>query len=320
MELRHFHSFVAVAEELNFTKAAKRLQIAQPPVSRHIRDLEAELGVQLFDRNSSRVFLTDAGRSFLNEARVVLQHVAQAMEAARQVGSGWAGTVRLGIARGLGDAVSRIMNEYLRLAPRVEIDVRDILSGFQSDALIERKIDVGFVRPPINSAQLVSAALFQEQFSVVLRKDSPFAKRKSLQVRDLADQTILLIDRRISPGVYDRTLALFRERGLQPKTVSTATLSGDEAGSILVHSGKVTDRLVILPLTDPDAVTDVHVVWRRDEQSKATLDFVQFTCDAFQKKKRLIWTHNNVGPDRDTPGRMSSPAARHRRSPSRRKR
>ena len=334
MELRHFHSFVAVAEELNFTKAAKRLQIAQPPVSRHIRDLEAELGVQLFDRNSSRVFLTDAGRSFLNEARVVLQHVAQAMEAARQVGSGWAGTVRLGIARGLGDAVSRIMNEYLRLAPRVEIDVRDILSGFQSDALIERKIDVGFVRPPINSAQLVSAALFQEQFSVVLRKDSPFAKRKSLQVRDLADQTILLIDRRISPGVYDRTLALFRERGLQPKTVSTATLSGDEAGSILVHSGKgiyvavgqnpvhpaFTDRLVILPLTDPDAVTDVHVVWRRDEQSKATLDFVQFTCDAFQKKKRLIWTHNNEGPDRETPGRMSTPAARHRRSPNRRKR
>ena len=208
------------------------------------------------------------------------------------------------------------------------------MARIASDALIERKIDVGFVRPPINSAQLVSAALFQEQFSVVLRKDSPLAKRKSLQVRDLADQTILLIDRRISPGVYDRTLALFRERGLQPKTVSTATLSGDEAGSILVHSGKgiyvavgqnpvhpaFTDRLVILPLTDPDAVTDVHVVWRRDEQSKATLDFVQFTCDAFQKKKRLIWTHNNEGPDRETPGRMSSPAARHRRSPNRRKR
>ena len=160
MELRHFYSFVAVAEELNFTKAAKRLQIAQPPVTRHIRDLEAELGVQLFERNSSRVFLTDAGRSFLNEARVVLQHVSQAMEAARQTGGGWAGTVRLGIARGLGDAVSRIMNDYLRLAPRVEIDVRDIPSGFQCDALVDRKIDVGFMRPPINSAQLVSRTIF----------------------------------------------------------------------------------------------------------------------------------------------------------------
>jgi len=320
MELRHLQSFVAVAEELNFTRAAKRLQIAQPPVSRHIRDLEAELGVQLFERNSSRVFLTDAGRSFLNEARVVLQHVAQAIEAARQAGSGWAGTVRIGIARGLGDVVSRIMNDYFRLAPRVEIDVRDIPSGFQSEALIERKIDVGFMRPPISPTQLVSAALFQEQFSVVLRKNSPLAKRKTLRVRDLANETLLLIDRKISPGVYDRTLALFRERGIQPKTIATTTLSGDEAGSILVDSGKgiyvavgvnpiypaFADRLITLPLEDPDAVTDVHVVWRRDEQSKTTLDFVQFARNGFLRKTRLTWNQRPVseGPIQS---RYSSP-------------
>jgi DNA-binding transcriptional LysR family regulator len=318
MELRHFQSFVAVAEELNFTKAAKRLQIAQPPVSRHIRDLEAELGVQLFERNSSRVFLTDAGRSFLNEARVVLQHVTQAVEAARQAGSGWAGTVRLGIAKGLGDVVSQIMNDYLRLAPRVEIDVRDIPSGFQGEALVERKIDVGFMRPPINATQLVSAALFEEQFSAVLRRDSLLAKRKALRVSDLADETLLLIDRSASPGVYDRTLALFRDRGLKPKAISTATLSGDEAGSILVDSGKgiyiavgqnpihpaFTDRLITLPLRDPDAVTDVHVVWRRDEQSKTTLDFVQFTRNGFQQKAGLTWGHNPT-PNREGRGRLS---------------
>src|SRR5258708_28412131 len=105
MELRHFYSLVAVAEELNFTKAARRLQIAQPPVSQHIHDLETELGVQLFERNSSRVFLTDAGRSFLSEVRVVLQHVSQAVDAARQVGRGGGGNMRLGVAKGLGDVV-----------------------------------------------------------------------------------------------------------------------------------------------------------------------------------------------------------------------
>ena len=99
MELRHFHSFIAVAEELNFTKAAKRLQIAQPPVSRHIHDLETELGVQLFERNSSRVFLTDAGRSFLNEVRVALQHVSQAVDAA--IDGRRAELVRRGLAAGL---------------------------------------------------------------------------------------------------------------------------------------------------------------------------------------------------------------------------
>ena len=312
MDLRHFQSFIAVAEELNFTKAAKRLRIAQPPVSRHIRDLEEELGVQLFERNSNRVFLTDAGRSFLNEARAVVQHVSQAVEAARQVSSGWAGTVRLGIARGLGDAVSRIVNEYLRMAPRVEIDVLNMPSGFQSAALIDRKIDVGFMRPPTDGGQLVSAPLFLEPFSVVLRKTSSLAKHKALRICDLEHETILLIDRRISPGVYDLTLSLFREHGLEPKTVATGTISGDEAGSILVASGKgvylavgrnpihpaFADRLITLPLRETSAVTEVHVAWRRDEQAKAAMEFVQFTRNQFKSKAHLldprqIWANGN---------------------------
>ena len=308
MELRHIQSFVAVAEELNFTRAAKRLQIAQPPVSRHIRDLEKELGVQLFERTNSRVFLTDAGRRFLNEARAVLQHASRAIDAARQAGDGWAGTVRLGIAKGLGDVVSRVMNEYLRLSSQVEFDVLDIPSGFQSKALLERNIDVGFMRPPIDDPQLVSAVLFGEGFSVVLRKASPLAKRKALHVSDLVDQNLLLIDRRISPGVYDKTLALFRERGLNLRMIPTMTTSGEEAGSILVDSGKgiyvavgqdpihpaFSDRLMILPLKNPDAVTEVHVVWRRDEQSKTTLDFVRFTRNAFRSNESFGPNHSRL--------------------------
>ena len=326
MELRHFKSFVAVAEELSFSKAAKRLQIAQPPVSRHIRALEKELGIRLFERNSSRVFLTDAGRSFLNEIRVVLQHVSQAVEAARQVGSGGTGTVRLGIAKGLGEVVSGIVNEYFRLVPSVEIDVRDIASGAQSDALLERKIDVGFLRPPIGAPQLVSALLFQEPFSVVLRKSSPLASRKYLRLRDLANQTLLLIERRVSPGIYDRTLELFREQQIEPKVVSTATMPYEEAGSILVNSGKgiyiavggnpihpsFTDRLITVLLREPSAVAEVHVVWRRDEQAKTPLDFVQFTRDAFQSKKGFM-SDPNVGrseTDQRSRVRLSGPGRR----------
>jgi DNA-binding transcriptional LysR family regulator len=319
MELRHFYSFVAVAEELNFTKAAKRLRIAQPPVSRHVRDLEIELGVRLLERSTSRVSLTDAGRSFLNEARVALQHVSQAAEAARQVGKGWAGTVRVGIANGLGDVVSRIMNEFLRSSSTVEIDVLAIPSGFQSEAITHRKIDVGFMRPPIGAAQLVSASLFSEPFSVVLRKSSPLAKRKVLRVSDLANETLLLIERSISPGVYDRTLAIFRDQGIEPKTISTATISADEAGSILVDSGRgvyiavgrnpihpaFSDRLTTLPLKAPSAVTEVHVVWRRDETSKTVLDFIQFARSSFKSKSRLI-AKRNPGRDKMSHGRLST--------------
>lgn len=299
MELRHLHSFIAVAEELNFTKAARRLQIAQPPVSRHIRDLESELGVKLFERNSSRVFLTDAGRGFLNEIRVVLQHVSQAVEAARQAGTGGSGTVRLAIGKGLGDAVGKIVNEYLRLFPKVEIDVRDIASGFQTEAFLDRKIDIGFMRSPIDAPQLASAPLFQEPFSVVLRKSSPLANRRALRLHHLVGETLLLIDRRISPGAYDRTLALFRERGIEPKIVSTATMPYEEAGSILVDSGRgiylavgrnpihpsFTDRLISLPLDEPSALIEVRIVWRRDEQAKTTMDFVQFARERFAPEK-----------------------------------
>ncbi len=311
MKLEHFYSFVAVAEELSFTKAARRLQMAQPPVSRHIRDLEAELGAKLFDRTSSRVLLTDAGRGFLNEVRVVLQHVSQAVEAARQAQSGGAGTVRLGIGKGLGDVVGKLLNEYLRLSPTVEIDVRDIASGFQAEAFLDHKIDVGFMRGPVDSTNLSSAALFQERFSVVLRKSSPLARNKALRLPQLRDETLLMIDRRISPAIYDRTLALFRGHGLEPKTVSTATMPYEDSGAILVDSGKgiyvavgnnpihpsFVDRLISLPLADPAAISDVYIVWHKNEQSRLILEFVQFTIKKFEHDRSLARDRNHNSAD-----------------------
>lgn len=323
MKLEHFYSFVAVAEELSFTKAARRLEIAQPPVSRHIRDLESELGVKLFERTSSRVLLTDAGRGFLNEVRVVLQHVSQAIEAARQAQSGGAGTVRLGIGKGLGDVVGKIVNHYLRVSPRVEIDVRDIASGFQVEAFLDRKIDVGFMRGPIETPQLASAPLFQEQFSVVLRKSSPLARNRSLRLPQLRGETLLMIDRRISPGVYDRTLSLFRDHGIEPRLVSTATMPYEDSGAVLVDSGKgiyvavgnnpihpsFVDRLISVPLADPSATSDVFVVWRKDEQARLILDFVQFTRDTFLRDRSLRRDRNRNSQQR---ARANHPRAKSR--------
>jgi hypothetical protein len=122
----------------------------------------------------------------------------------------------------------------------------------------------------------------------------------------LANETILLIDRQISPGVYDRTLELFRQRRIEPKTVPTATMPYEEGGSILVDSGKgvyiavggnpihpsFSARLIALPLREPSAVTEVHVAWRKDEQAKTTLDFLQFTRDAFRNKQGFMQGQN----------------------------
>jgi DNA-binding transcriptional LysR family regulator len=291
MEYRHLRYFVAVAEDLNFTRAARRLDINQSVLSRQIRDLEREIGVQLLDRNSTHVFLTDAGSRFLSEARVVLQHAAQAVEAARQMQAGTVGTLRLGIGKGLGDLVSRIISGYLRVFPAVEIDVKDIASGFQSDAFDDRRIDVGFMRPPVDNPQLTSKPLFQERLSVVLKKTSPLAKRARIRLRDIAQENLLMIDRRISPGFNEKVLQLYRNAGVVPRIVPTETMPYEEAGAILIESGKgiylavgenpfhpsFSGRVVVRPLDEPDAVMSVHLIWRKNEQAKPTVEFVRYT-------------------------------------------
>lgn len=296
MELRQLRYFVAVAEELNFTKAAKRLQIAQPPLSRQIQNLESEIDVKLLERNSSRVLLTDAGVRFLREARTVLQYATRAIGIARRAKDGEIGTVRIGFGKGLGDIVSRVINRHLRLFPGVEIDVRDIASGLQTKALSGREIDVGFLRPPIEGAEFSSRRLFEERISAVLRRSNPLAKRQRLRMKDLADQPVLLIDRAISPGAYDKTLELYRESGLKLKIVPTQTMPYDEAGAILVDSGKgiylavgknpchpsFADRLVAIPLMERSATMEVHIVWRTDERERSVLEFVDFACKAFE--------------------------------------
>lgn len=301
MELRHLRYFVTLADELNFTKAAKRLNIGQPVLSRQIRDLEIGIGVQLFDRNSSRVFLTDAGSRFLSEARVVLQRATQAIEAARKVQVGAAGTVRVAIGKGLGNIVSLVVNGYLQHFPKVEVDVMNIASGFQSEAFQARKIDVGFMRPPVANPELTSSFLFEEKFSVVLRKDSTLAKRKRIRLKDLANEKILMIDDRISPGFNEKMLQLFRNAGISPRIVPTMTMPYDEAGAILVESGKgiylavgegprypsFADRLLAVPLDEHSAVMPVHMVWRKNESSRTTLEFVRYAQERFRKRQKV---------------------------------
>lgn len=139
IHLNHFRYFLAVAQELNFTKAAGRLGMAQLPVSRQIRSLEHELRVQLFDRRAGRVFLTDAGKRFLDAARIVLRQADAAVSYARKDLDVTVGTIRVGFGKGLGEVVAAPINHHIRSYPEAEIDFRDVLSGFQIDALRTRR-------------------------------------------------------------------------------------------------------------------------------------------------------------------------------------
>jgi len=262
--------------------------MAQPPLSRQIQQLEAELGVRLFLRDRRKVQLTDAGRVLAAEARALLNQAARASEVVRLAGKGKYGLVRVGIGSGLGTKVHRVLLEHAKRFPQVEVACQDVLSSLQNEALRERQIDVGFLRPPVDRSRLESEFLFEEQFLVFLSKRSPLARKKKLKLQQLANETLLLFDRNLSMGVYDKTLELYREAGISPRILFSPTAPYEEAGALLVAGGKgiylgvgairreASGRMDIaaIPLDEPRAKVEVHVAWRRAETSGAVLEFL----------------------------------------------
>jgi DNA-binding transcriptional LysR family regulator len=299
VELRQLRYFVAVAETLNFSKAAERLHIAQPPLSRQIKQLEDELGTVLLLRDRRSVVLTDAGRIFLQEARGILNQAGHAMEAVQRAAKGELGKLRVGIGSGLGQAVNRALFEHVKSHPGVELECQDILSSLRNVALAEREIDVGFMRPPNDAENLAAQKLFEEPFCVYIRKSHPLARRRKLNLVEVKDEALLLYDRNVSRGVYDKTLELYREAGLTPRIIRTKTAPYDEAGAVLVASGKgiylgvgavrakpgTSNEVVMVTLDEPNAKVYAHVVWRKGETSGVVLAFLETVKRVFRNRR-----------------------------------
>ncbi|MGH9716142.1 MAG: LysR family transcriptional regulator [Candidatus Acidiferrales bacterium] len=290
MELRQLRYFIAVAECLSFSKAAEELHITVPPLSRQIRQLEEEFDVQLLVRNRRRVILSDAGRLFLREAKTLADQMTRFTNCVRLAAQGDAGTVRIGISLHLGDRLSRAVAEHSKQYPLVELQTAGIFPEMQNAALVEGKIDVGFLHPPIDRLHLKSEILFEEHLAVLMNKSNPLSKRKVLRVRDLADETLLLQDRRLSGGLHDKVLELLAKSGVSPRIVQLPAdpLPNEEGQRVLLAANRgiyiVADeapaRLALgcaaaaVPLQDADASVEVHMVWRKNEASATVLAFL----------------------------------------------
>jgi DNA-binding transcriptional LysR family regulator len=287
VELRHVRYFLAVAEYLNFSKAAQQLHIAQPPLSRQIQQLEADLGVLLFLRNKRHVELTKAGQVFLDEARKLVVQAGHAAEAARHAQKGESGGVRIGIASGLGGLVGKAVAEHCRRFPAINIEC---------EVLHKREIDVGFLRPPVDQVNLDCELLFEEEFVVILPKTHRLAKRKSLRLKDVADEPLIVFDRRFSSGLYDKILGLYSRHGLTPHFTVAHVEAHEEAGAIMVASGRaifigagaIVTRsvhgveLASVRLNETEAKIEVYMAWRKDEESTAVFSFLDSVRRVFR--------------------------------------
>jgi len=314
MDFRHLRAFIAVAETLSVTKAAARLHISQPPLSRHIHQLESELGVTLFIRHRQGVTLTDAGRRLLEKARALDAAAASFYEAARQAASGQSNTIRVGIAWGLWDAVNRIRVEFARQCPAVTIEARDAFCSEKCEqALKDYSLDVAFARPPLDSGSLVVVPLFQERLQAVLSAESPLAANASVSIGELASVPLLLWERHISPVLYDRVLDLYARRGLTPTMVTTPGAGPyNHTGLMHVASGKGTyvclgvpltsprpaSGVAVLPVSDPDATIEVCVASRKGETSPVVASFLESVGQVFPSE--ALNNHRDSLSDSDT--------------------
>jgi DNA-binding transcriptional LysR family regulator len=219
MELRHLRYFVAVAEELNFTRAAERLGISQPPLSLQIRQLENELGTPLFHRRARSVELTDAGKLFLEEARVILKQVETAEAGVRRRARGETGRIVVGSAGAtyFHPLIPAIIREYGKRYPDITLAPQASNTALLVARLRAGQCDIAFIRPPIDDASgLAIDPLVDEDSVIVLPVGHRLSPLTLVPLAALAKEMFVLYPRALNPGNYDAVIDACRRAGFNP--------------------------------------------------------------------------------------------------------
>ncbi len=278
MELRHLRYFVAVAEELHFGRAARRLRMTQQPLSQQIRDLERELGVSLFRRTKRQVGLTEAGHAFLAEARGVLVSAGRAAEVARCAGRGEIGAFAVGFnSYAIESVLPAALRAFRARSPAVRLDLRELTTGGQLDALREGQIDAGFVVLPVAAAHVTVEPIIREPFVAVLPASHPLAREARVPLRALRDDPFILVPRAWEPGFHDQCLALCQAAGFSPlvvqETEGKQTMLGLVAAGMGVSLAPASLQamrragVVYRPVTDPSRAVELALAHRPEDAS-----------------------------------------------------
>ena len=288
MELRHLRYFVAVAEELHFGRAAERLRIAQPPLSRQIADLERELGTPLFSRVKRRIQLTHAGRAFLKEARLTLAQADRAFRTAQRAARGEVGRLRVGFveAATYSGILPDVLAFFRQHVPNVGLELFELSSLQQTEALREGRIEVGILHSPPHDAKqwLQVERVLADPMVAALPQGHRLASLESVPLTELAPEPFLLFRRPTGPGLYDRIIAACQAAGFSPRVAQEAgqvqTLVGLVSagmGVALVPGSFAELRrpgLVYRPVTGLAVDMGTWLAWRANDDSPVRERFV----------------------------------------------
>jgi DNA-binding transcriptional LysR family regulator len=288
MELRHLRYFVAVGEEQHYGRAAQRLRVAQPALSRQIQDLEEEIGFQLLDRLPRGVKISAPGKLFLEDARRILQEVNEATVRAQRVARGQSGTLRIGFTENASwhGAVPDAFRRFRDRQSDAELQLNPMASLEQLEAVRSGQLDAGFIYNITQSdRELDQIQVGLHGIALAVPQGHPLSKAKSVRLRDLADAPFILFPRRESPAFYDRLMNECYRGGLRSPRVVQEARNEATILSLVSHGmgvgftnetarGRCPKSVTILSISDLKMPLPLALVWRKDNLSPLLARFV----------------------------------------------
>ncbi len=285
MEIRHLRYFLAVADELNFSRAAEKLNIAQPPLSQQIRHLEAELGVHLFQRETRPVSLTEAGAFFIEHARAIVHRFDQLRIDTQKLGRAEEGSLSIGF---VGSATCEVLPKVLRQFrldyPGIEMTLLEMTAVEQKQSLIDRRIDIGFMRPVIEDATIKSEPLLEELIILACPTEHPFSGKESIALSKLAGEPLIFLPSSPEPSFGAYLRGLCQDAGFEPHIVqetgevntALSLVAGGIGIALMPASIKAITRagVAYVSLKKPAPTTVINVAYRRDDSSPALKAFL----------------------------------------------
>lgn len=284
MELRHLRYFLTVAKHLNFTRAAEELHMAQPPLSRQIRELEEEIGLSLFERRARRVYLSPAGEVFADRARKILAATDAAVIDSQRAARGEIGHIAVGFFEHIAyTLLPPLLREYKSRHPPVAVELRWFTSAEQLAALDRGDIDISFVRQVPEHTGYQKKLVMQEPFYVAIAADHPLAKQKSISIKDCEGLRVINYKRNVAPDYHDTINDLCALAGFSPSPeyemgqiyASLGLVSCGFGVTIVPASvqGTQLNNVAYRPLSERHVSSELYLVWKDEVPSAALCSF-----------------------------------------------
>lgn len=286
METRQLKYFVAVAEELHFGRAAKKLHISQPPLSQQIKKFEDELGVLLFTRNKRTVSLTPAGKYLLQEASEILQRIDRTGEKLRAVAEGEAGHFDLGyIGPALDTPLADAIREFKRGYPKVKLGLVEMSTNMQLQRLLDGQLDAGIVRLyRHDTAGLTCLKVHEESYALAIPAGHPLETEDIVHIKDLGEEEFVFFPRQSQLHLYDEWMRIFAGYGFRPTIVQEAETKSAALSLVAASIGiaivpestrkRAPEQLVFKKLVGECPTLEVHIAYKKDSEHISRDNFI----------------------------------------------